>query len=102
MYSEKAQKALLLERLLGFLGFCWSGVGRFCRVNMDNAWLSMFLAGFGLKKMNTFHLSMVSFNISPRVQSASCRQALYDLDQRFIDRSGWTAEQFFEIIAFDI
>ena len=29
MYSEKAQKALLTERLLGFLGFVAVGLGDF-------------------------------------------------------------------------
>ena len=29
MYSEKAQKALLPERLLGFLGFVFVGLGDF-------------------------------------------------------------------------
>ena len=52
--------------------------------------------------MNTLELFMVSINILPHVQSASGRQALYDLRQRFVDWSGWTAEQFFEIVAFDI
>ena len=38
MYAEKAQKALLPERLLGFLGFVFVGLGRVCRAkNMDNA-----------------------------------------------------------------
>ncbi|OUL07619.1 hypothetical protein B0533_12740 [Sedimentibacter sp. SX930] len=53
MYSEKAQKALLVERLLGISAFCGVGVERFCRVNMDTAWLSMFWSAFGLEKMNT-------------------------------------------------
>jgi len=69
---------------------------------MDTLELSMILAVFGLEKMNTSHLFMVSINMSPRVQSASDRQALYDLGQCFVDRSGWMAEQFFEIVAFDI
>jgi hypothetical protein len=109
MYAEKAQKALLPERLLGFLCFVGVGGERFCRVNMDTLELSMFRPVFGLekmntleefmfwtvfalKKMNTSHLSMVSIDISPRVQSASSRQALYDLGQCFIDRSSWTAK----------
>jgi len=69
---------------------------------MDILELFMFRTVFRLKKMNTFYLFMLSINISPRVQSASGRQALYDLGQSFIYWSGWTAKQFFEIIAFDI
>ncbi len=96
MYSRKAQKALLPERLLGFSAFYFCGVERFCRVNMDTLELSMFRPVFGLEKMNTldlfmfrtvfrpekmntFHLFMVSIDISPRVQSDSVRQALHDL-----------------------
>jgi hypothetical protein len=62
----------------------------------------MFWTVFAIKKMNTWHLFMISINIPPCVQSVSGRQALYDLGQGLIDRSGGTTEQFFEIIAFDI
>lgn len=58
MYSEKAQKALLPERLLGFFCFCFCSVERFCRVNMDTLDLFMFKTVFGLEKMNTLELSM--------------------------------------------
>jgi hypothetical protein len=85
MFNEKAQKALLPERLLGLLFFfmVWGVI--VCRVNMD-----------------TLDLFMLSINIPPRVQSVSGRQALYDLGQCFIRRSGWMADQFFEIVVFAI
>lgn len=73
MYSEKAQKALLPERLLGFLCFvfcfCWGGVGRFGRENMDTLELVMIKTVFELKKMNTLDLFMVSINIPPHCRA---------------------------------
>jgi len=62
----------------------------------------MFWTVFGSRKMNTSYLFMVSIDLSPHGQSARGSQALYDLGQGLIDRSGRTTEQFFEIVAFDI
>ena len=63
--------------------------------NTNTSKLFMFRTVLTLKKMNTFHLFMISINMPTHVQSVSGRQALYDLGYCFIDRSGRTTEYFF-------